>query len=391
MKRLLIYLFIAFPFLASTQTRDDIHFNSILVDTHNDILSSSVLDGLDIAHRLTTGHSDLVRWKEGGLDVQFFSVWTGERARNKEGFYKDANQEIDSLDAIVSRNNDKIILAKTYEEVLKGIKQKKLVALIGVEGGHMIEGDLDKLNALYKRGMSYMTLTWNNSNGWATSARDETQHGDTLQHKGLTEFGRQVIRRMNELGILVDLSHTGVQTFYDALAVTTKPVLLSHSSVYSICPVFRNVNDEQIKAVAKNGGVICINFNAGFVGKEFSEKESYLEQNSKQLEDSLKAVYPDSVMVHRKLEETIAAKLDPYRPSLSQLIDHIDYIVKLAGDDYVGIGSDFDGVSSLPMMMDDVTKYPLITGELIKRGYTEKSIRKILGGNVLRVMKANMK
>jgi membrane dipeptidase len=255
----------------------------------------------------------------------------------------------------------------------------------------MIEGDLNKLNALYKRGMSYMTLTWNNSNGWATSARDETQHGDTLQHKGLTEFGRQAIRRMNKLGILVDLSHTGVQTFFDALAVTTKPVLLSHSSVYTICPVFRNVNDEQIRAVARNGGVICINFNAGFISKEFSEKESYLEQHSKQSEDSLKAVYPESAMVHRKLEETIAAKLDPYRPTLSQLIDHIDYIVKLAGDDYVGIGSDFDGVSSLPLSMDDVTKYPLIAGELIKRGYTEKSIRKILGGNVLRVMKANMK
>jgi len=390
-KTLISLLFICFSLSLLSQAANDIHFRSVLVDTHNDILSSSVLDGLDISKRLTTGHSDLIRWKEGGLDVQFFSVWTGEIARNKEGFYKDANQEIDSLDSIVKRNSDKMILAKTYKDVMRGIKEKKLVALIGVEGGHMIESDMNKLDALYNRGMRYMTLTWNNSTDWSTSARDETQKSDKLGHKGLTDFGREIVIRMNELGILVDLSHTGEQTFYDALAVTGKPVLLSHSSVYNICPVFRNVKDEQIKAVAKNGGVICINFNAGFVGKEFSEMEMTLEKNSKQMEDSLKAIYNDSVTVHRKTEEAIAAKLNPYRPSLAQLIDHIDYIVKMVGDDYVGIGSDFDGVTSLPMQMDDVTCYPLITKELIKRGYTKKSIRKILGGNVLRVMKANLK
>lgn len=350
-----------------------------------------MLDGLDISKRLSTGHSDLVRWKEGGLDVQFFSVWTGETARNKEGFYKDASQEIDSLEAITNRNSNKMVLAKTYKDVVKGIKEKKLVALIGVEGGHMIENDLTKLEALYNRGMRYMTLTWNNSTDWATSARDETQKGDQLTHKGLTEFGKQIVRRMNELGILVDLSHTGEQTFYDALAVTTKPVILSHSSVYTICPVFRNVKDEQIQAVAKNGGVICINFNAGFVGKQFSEMEIALEKNSKQIEDSLKTLYNDPAAVNKKLGEVIAARLYPYRPTLSQLIDHIDYIVKMAGDDYVGIGSDFDGVTSLPQQMDDATHYPLITTELLKRGYTKKSIRKILGGNVLRVMKACMK
>jgi len=390
-KTLISLLFICFSLSLLSQAANDIHFRSVLVDTHNDILSSSVLDGLDISKRLTTGHSDLIRWKEGGLDVQFFSVWTGEIARNKDGFYKDANQEIDSLDSIMKRNSDKMILAKTYKDVMRGIKEKKLVALIGVEGGHMIESDMNKLDALYNRGMRYMTLTWNNCTDWSTSARDETQKSDKLGHKGLTDFGREIVKRMNELGILVDLSHTGEQTFYDALAVTGKPVLLSHSSVYNICPVFRNVKDEQIKAVAKNGGVICINFNAGFVGKEFSEMEMTLEKNSKQMEDSLKAIYNDSVTVHRKTEEAIAAKLNPYRPSLAQLIDHIDYIVKMVGDDYVGIGSDFDGVTSLPMQMDDVTCYPLITKELIKRGYTKKSIRKILGGNVLRVMKANLK
>src|SRR4029079_3883640 len=176
MRKLLFCFIILFASLSGfSQSKNDIHFKSVLVDTHNDILSSSVLDGLDISQRLSTGHSDLVRWKEGGLDVQFFSVWTGETPRNKQGFYKDANQEIDSLDAIAKRNNDKMILAKTYKDVEIGIKKNKLVALIGVEGGHMIESDLHKLDTLYNRGMRYMTLTWNNSTDWATSARDETQ------------------------------------------------------------------------------------------------------------------------------------------------------------------------------------------------------------------------
>jgi membrane dipeptidase len=282
-------------------------------------------------------------------------------------------------------------LAKTFKDVTKGIKQAKLVSLIGVEGGHMIENDISKLETLYDRGMRYMTLTWNNSTDWATSARDETLYADSLKHKGLTDFGRQIVRRMNELGILVDLSHTGERTFYDVLAVTTRPVILSHSSVYAICPVFRNVKDDQIKAVAKNGGVICINFFSGFISKEFSEQSAQLEKKIPRIRDSLKTIYPDSLAVNKKLTEYFSLKLDPFRPTLAQLVDHIDYIVKLAGDDYVGIGSDFDGVESLPVGMEDVTRYPLITAELKKRGYTDQSISKILGGNVLRVMKAGIK
>jgi membrane dipeptidase len=258
-----------------------------------------------------------------------------------------------------------------------------------VEGGHMIEGDLDKLDSLYRRGMRYMTLTWNNSNSWATSAMDETEHADSLLHKGLTEFGKQVLKRMNELGVIVDLSHTGEQTFYDAIAATTKPVLLSHSSVWNICPVFRNVKDDQIRAVAKNGGVICINFYSGFLDSNFAKKMDELEgTRGKQIKDSLKQYY-DAAKMNEIWKQYFSAELEPYRPTISKLVDHIDYIVKLVGDDYVGIGSDFDGVSSVPVGLDDVTKYPLITEELRKRGYSKKSIKKILGGNVLRVMKAN--
>ena len=377
--------------LLSAQPAKKLHYKAILVDTHNDVLSSSVLEGKDISHRLTTGQSDLDRWKEGGVDVQFFSVWTDKIPRNKEGFFKDANQEIDSLEVIALRNHERMILATTYGQVKKGIRQNKLVALIGVEGGHMIENDLAKLDSLYKRGMRYMTLTWNNSTTWATSAMDETQHADSLPHKGLTEFGKQVVRRMNELGVIVDLSHVGEQTFYDAIATTTKPVLLSHSSVWNICPVFRNVKDEQIKAVAKNGGVICINFYSGFLDSNFAKKMDQLEgTEGKRIKDSLGQNY-DAAKLNEVWAKYFSNQLEPYRPSISKLVDHIDYIVKLVGDDYVGIGSDFDGVSSVPVGLDDVTKYPLITEELKRRGYSDKSIKKILGSNVLRVMKADMR
>ena len=246
-----------------------------------------------------------------------------------------------------------------------------------------------------------MTLTWNNSTSWASSALDETTSSksppsgetaaDSVKRKGLTDFGKQVVKRMNELGVIVDLSHVGEQTFYDAIAVVTKPVLLSHSSVWNICPVFRNVKDEQIRAIAKNGGVICINFYSGFIDSNFAKKMTQLEgTEGKQIKDSLGKNY-DAAKLNKIWQKYFSEQLEPYRPTLSQLIDHIDYITRLVGDDYVGIGSDYDGVSSLPVGMEDVTAYPKITEELKRRGYSNKSIKKILGGNVMRVMKANFK
>ena len=393
MLRLLILLFFIIPYSMHGQSRK-FHQKAVVVDGHNDVLSSAVLDGIDISHRVKEGHSDLVRWKEGGLDVQFFSVWTGDRARNVEGFYKDAIQEIDSLNMLVLRNPDRMVLARNFREVKKGIRQRKLVALIGVEGGHMIEDDLGKLQSLYEQDMRYMTLTWNNSTSWASSAMDETSNAQNKKNDsinvGLNDFGKQVVRKMNELGIIVDLSHTGERTFYDALAVSTKPVMLSHSSVWNICPVFRNVKDEQIKALAKNGGVICINFYSGFISKEYDARATYLiETTRKRFQDSLLALNPDSTAMRTAWRQYFRGELKKLQPTLEQLVDHIDYVVKLVGDDYVGLGSDFDGVSALPQGIEDVTSYPRITEELFRRGYSKKSIRKILGGNVLRVMKAN--
>jgi membrane dipeptidase len=380
----LIAFISAFP-----QNIDKLHEKAIVVDGHNDILSAGVLDGVDISHRTIEGHSDLDRWKDGGLDVQFFSVWTDKKPRNKQGPYWDALQEIDSLVSIVNRNPGRMTLARSYKEIEKGIKEKKLVALIGVEGGHMIENDLEKLNDLYSRGMRYLTLTWNNSTSWASSAMDETNNPEQLAQKGLNDFGKTVVKRMNELGIIVDLSHTGEQTFYDAIATTNKPVILSHSSVWEICPVFRNVKDDQIRAVAKNGGVICINFYSGFISREYDKRADELGARRRAFTDSLLATNVDSAAVRTQWRTYFRSEMKKVQPTLEQMVDHIDHIVKLVGDKYVGIGSDFDGVSSLPIGLEDVSTYPKITAELKKRGYSNKSIRRILGGNVMRVIKEN--
>jgi membrane dipeptidase len=377
--------------VAMGQSVAKLHEKAIVVDTHNDCLTDLTLNGKDITTRLSTGHSDLYRWKKGGLDVQIFSVWTGKTPRRAAGFFQDALEEIDSLHRIILRNPDRMTFGDSYRSIKKRAHQGKLVSMIGVEGGHMIEDDLGKLDSLYALGMRYLTLTWNNSTAWASSAMDETDHPERIRHKGLNEFGRQVVERMNELGVMVDLSHAGEQTFYDALAVTKKPVLLSHSSVWSICPVFRNVKDDQIRAVAKNGGVICINFYSGFISKEYDQLQSELLKKK----DSLLALLTqgpdaDSIETMKNWNTWYDKTMNEARPTLAQLVDHIDYIVKLAGDRYVGIGSDYDGVGSVPVGLEDVTTYPKITEELVRRGYSNKSIKRILGGNVLRVMKANL-
>lgn len=391
MKKALVPLLLLISFFSAGQSAKNIHRKATVVDTHNDVLSDLTLKGIDISHRQPQGHSDLDRWKEGGLDVQFFSIWTSEKPRGKS-FYHDAHEEIDSLKRLILRNYQRVAEITSYRSVRRAVKKNKLACLIGVEGGHMIEDDLEKLNVLYLRGMRYLTLTWNNSTSWASSAMDETENPGKLKQKGLTDFGKQVVKKLNELGVMVDLSHTGEQTFYDAIATTTKPVLLSHSSVWALCPVFRNVKDDQIKAVAKNRGVICINFYSGFISKAYAQRQEQFEgAERKRIQDSLFAVSKDSTLMRRQWREYYRAEMEKLRPSLSDLVDHIDYIVKLVGDDYVGLGSDYDGVSSLPVGLEDVTTYPKITAELLRRGYSKKSIKKILGGNVLRVMKANFK
>ena len=369
-----------------TQSYKRIHTKAIVVDTHNDILMKAADKGIVFDQDLTgKTHSDLARWKKGGLDVQIFSVYCDGDLKNSFAF---ANREMDSLDAVAARNPDKIVKVYNYAELLQAVKQHKIAAMFGVEGGHMIEDDLNKLDSLFKRGARYLTLTHNIAPSWATSAADETTKPN-LPHKGLTDFGKQVVQRMNQLGMMIDVSHVGDQTFWDVIAITTKPIIASHSSVYSLVPHRRNLKDEQIKAIAKNGGVIQVNFNPGFIDSSFGKKETAFLKSHGAENDSLMKSGMGDFYAMNYLYSKYKAQADSIRPPLSMLIDHIDYIVKLVGVDYVGLGSDFDGINLTPQELDDVTTYPLITKALVERGYSKKDITKILGGNLLRVLQAN--
>jgi len=382
---------IVFLLLTNSSIAQDyrkLHFKSILADTHNDILTTALDKGVSFDQNLKgKTHSDLQRMKEGGVDVQVFSVWCDGLKKNP---YAYANLQIDTLYAWVSRNPSEMIIVKTPDDLKLAVKQKKLAAMMGMEGGHMMENDLNKLDSLFNRGVRYMTLTWNNSNPWATSAMEETR--DTLLHqpKGLSTFGKQVVQHMNKLGMMVDLSHVGERTFWDAIATSTKPVIVSHSCCYSFCHAYRNLKDDQIKAVGKNGGVIHLNFYSGFLDSNYHKLDSIFDLRHKAEKDSLLKQNPEPYFANKILYEKYDSEVQQMRAPLSLLLDHLDHIVKLIGADHVGLGSDFDGINSTPQQLDDVTSYPLITKELLARGYSKKDIKKILGGNFIRLFKANM-
>jgi membrane dipeptidase len=386
MKIIQVLLFFLFTNHLIAQPYRKMHDKAIVVDTHNDILMKAVDIGLVFDRDLKgKAQSDLARWKQGGLDVQIFSVYCDGDAKNP---YAYANREMDSLDAIVFRNPDKIVKVANYAQLQSAIKQKKIAAMFGVEGGHMIENDLNKLDAMFTRGARYLTLTHNIAPSWATSAADETTN-QSLPHKGLTDFGRQVVQRMNQLGMLIDVSHAGDQTFWDVIKLTTKPIIASHSSVYTLVPHRRNLKDDQIKAIAKNGGVIHVNFHSGFIDSSFDPKElAFLKKHAVEMDSLMKSGMLELYAIDY-LYEKYASETATMRPPLSMLIDHIEYIIKLVGVNYVGLGSDFDGIIITPQQLDDVTTYPLITKALVEKGYTKKNITKILGGNFLRVLKAN--
>ena len=388
MKKLLLPFLLFAMLKLSAQDAKKIHQKPILVDTHNDILSNELITKLDVGKLQTTGNFDLVRAKKGGLDVQVFSIWCGDQYGNGTA-YGFANREIDSLQALIARNPDKMMLVTTAKELKEAVKQKKLAAMVGVEGGHMIEDRLDYIDSLVKRGMCYLTLTWNNSTSWATSARDETLHGDSLKHKGLTEFGKQVVRKLNQEGVMIDLSHPGEQTFKDVMAITTKPVIASHSCAYALNPFRRNLKDYQLKAIAANGGVVFVNFYSGFIDSTYEGKHAIFMARHKAQFDSLRVIYNDYDLASIRLNELNRTEADQLRPPLSMLIKHIDYMVKMMGVDHVGIGSDFDGAESYPLGLDSVTDYPKITAALLKIGYSEQDIDKISGENFIRVLKAN--
>lgn len=367
-----------------------IHKNAIVIDTHNDFISTGIEKGKSFDQDLKgITHSDLKRMKQGGIDVQVFSIFCDENF-GKGTAYAYANREIDSLYAYVKRNPSKMMIVKTPKDLDLAVKTGKLGSMMGVEGGHMIEDRIDYLDTLFQRGGRYMTLTWNNSTSWASSAADERAKADLGRPYGLTSFGEEIVKHMNKLGMIVDISHVGERTFYDAIRVSTKPVIASHSCSYALCPVPRNMTDDQIKALGKNNGVIQLNFYSGFVDSTFKDKNNAFIRKHQAEKDSILKINPSDFYANLFIHEKYREEMDNTRPPLSMLIDHLDHIVKLIGVDHVGIGSDFDGINSSPRELNDVTNMPLITQELLKRGYTKQDVYKILGGNFIRVFKANM-
>ena len=378
--------FLCCIFISCELDISDFHKKSFIADTHNDVLLRS-MTGKNILSNLSESHSDFEKFEKGGVDLQVFSIWVSPNEFEGEYFDR-ANNMITHLEYLCSRVPSKWSIPYNYQDIIYNEQRDILSCMIGVEGGHAIENDLLKLEKLYDRGMRYLGVTWNNSNDWATSAKDETQKRDSLEFIGLSEFGKEVIRKCNDLGIMIDISHAGDQTVKDILQISNKPIIASHSSVYNICPHYRNLKDDQMYAIKKNGGVIFINFYPGYIDPTFVEKEEKMKKFQKPLIDSVNAIYGENTDVGwYKVSEELAPHYQSIVPDLDDVVDHIDYVKNLIGIDHVGIGGDWDGVEVLPKNIENIGKLPALTKVLIDRGYTKKEIRKILGENFKRVFK----
>ena len=368
-----------------------IHDSAIVIDTHADTPQRFLDDNFDIGSTdpKDIGHISLDKARAGNLGAEFFSIWVDPET-NQGHFAKHTFDLIDSVYEQAERHPDRMMMAFSTADIERAHKQKKLAALMGIEGGHSIENDIRVLRDFYRLGVRYMTLSWSNTNEWADSSGDiddpKIQH-----HNGLTDFGKQIVLEMNRLGMIVDISHVADKTFWDAIATTKAPVIASHSSARALCNAPRNMTDDMLRAVAKNGGVVDVNFFSGFLDQNYWDalRAQRKEQDAatQAYLDKLKAegkqvTYLDGERISREWMAKIP------RPPFTVLIDHIDHIAKVAGVDHVGLGSDFDGVSgATPAGMGSAADLPKITQALLDRGYSADDIRKILGGNVLRVLK----
>jgi len=352
---------------------------SIVVDTHNDITGMMIDDSYDLGtSSIGKYHTDLARMKEGGLTAEFFSIYVDRKYAKDGGSARRALDQIDLVYRAAERYPDKMMMATSVADIRRAKKQDKIAALMGIEGGHAIENSLMALRDFYRLGVRYMTLTHNNTNDWADACCD------TSRHNGLSDYGREVVREMNRLGMFVDVSHVSDKTMSDVLDVSTAPVIASHSSARALNSHLRNIPDDLLRRIAKNGGVVMVNFYPVFIDQKALDANKERNERLKPQLDALNERYKDdAVRLSAERQKVFDANPLPTTP-LSVLIDHIDHIAKTAGVDHVGIGSDFDGVPSLPVGIEDISKLPVITYELLRRGYKEKDIRKILGENLLR-------
>ena len=365
-----------------TDAARKIHAEGFVFDGHNDLPwtmrtdYSSSFDQADIAHVVPKLNTDIPRLRQGNVGAQFWSVYVPASTMADGTAFKTTMEQIELVRTMVKRYPETFELARTVSDIERIQKAGKIASLMGVEGGHSIEDSIENLKRLHQMGAGYMTLTHSDTLSWADAATDDAKHD------GLSPFGEDVIREMNQLGMLVDLSHVSEATMRDALRVTTAPVIFSHSSARAVADHPRNVSDDVLKLVKQNGGVVMVNFFSGFVHPESARKRA----NMFQVNRELKAKFPNEADF-KAARKRWDAEHPIERGSIHDVVDHIDHIVKIAGIECVGIGSDYDGVTLLPEQLDDVSTYPVITQELLNRGYTAKQIHQIMSGNILRVMR----
>jgi len=360
-----------------------IHREALLVDGHNDLpwqyreKNDLSFYSIDIRRPQKNLHTDIPRLREGGVGAQFWAAFVPASTRKDSSSIKMTLEQIDVIHRFVKAYPQDFEFALSVEDILRIRKAGKIASLIGIEGGHSIDNSLGVLRTYYDLGVRYMTLTHSETLDWADSATDKPKS------KGLSPFGEEVVREMNRLGMLVDLSHVSADTMRHALRITRAPVVFSHSSAFALADHPRNVPDDVLKLLPKNGGVVMVNFYSGFIVPEAARLRKKMFEAVREL----KKKYPD--------DKEFQVALDAYRKdnpiprgNIHDVVDHIEHIIKVAGIDHVGIGSDFDGIDSTPVQLEDVSKYPLITQELLNRGYKKDQILKVLGGNIMRVFRA---
>jgi membrane dipeptidase len=356
-----------------------IQANVLGVDAHNDTVQRILTENIDIGQPSTAGSVDLPRLREGGIHVPFFALWVPSYYHGAEAVRRTLDLR-DAIQRVFDKYPDQIELATSAHDVERIVGEKKIAAILTAEGGHQIDDDLAVLRMYRRMGILSMTLTHTLNNHWADSSTDKPEHD------GLTEFGKQVVREMNRIGMIVDVSHVSDKTFYDVLQLSTKPIIASHSSCFNYSDVPRNMKDEMFRALAKNGGVVGVNLGDSFLNQKDAErlKQRIAERN--ELEPGLSGEALDQFAA-AKYAESGDSHPKAGHATVEDAAECIDHIVKLTGIDHVGIGSDFDGVPGLPQGLEDVSKMPALTAALLRRGYTEADIRQIMGGNFLRVMR----
>jgi len=388
----LLLAVLALPVLVFTQSAPadavsarakQIHDRAIVIDTHDDTTQRLLFDKtFDIAVRQKNGNIDIPRMREGGLDGFFFSIWVPSDVTGAPAV-KTATALIESVHKAVKAHPNDLVLATTAADVRRAAAEHKIAALMGMEGGHMINDDLGQLRKYAADGVRYLTLTHFKNNNWADSSTDKAQHN------GLTPFGKDVVRELNKLGMMVDISHVADKTFYDALEVSKAPVIASHSSCRAIANHPRNMTDDMLRALARNGGVVMINYHVAFLSEEFrvaSEKRSGdVVASNAAMAKKCGGNEACATMESEREDHEAMRKGELPMVTWEKIVEHIDHAVKVAGADHVGLGSDFDG-ATMPFGMEDASKLPKITDALLKKGYSESDIDKILGGNILRVM-----